>query len=122
MMKPNLSLGDYLKRYGGSNEWIEISGPSMEGKGIYSGDLVVASSGAPLAFGKLVAVRVGDRYPLVRLYTSRGLWLCYADRQVKEVLDEVEEAVITGVIIYHLRDLYKRDKPSRQPKSSTPYN
>ena len=85
---------------------VKVEGDSMQGAGIYSGDLVIVDRGREAEHDDIVIAAVNSEPVCKRLYRRDGVVVlksenpAYADRYILEG----DELVIWGVVRYSVRD------------------
>ena len=97
-----LDLNDYLIKRPPSTFLVRASGESMEGAGIYSGDILVVDRSLPAKHEKVVIVALNGELLVKRLIfnksgiTLRSEHLSYDDITV----DSLEDLMVWGVVTY----------------------
>ncbi|MFR0673051.1 LexA family protein [Enterobacterales bacterium AW_CKDN230030176-1A_HGKHYDSX7] len=85
---------------------VKVEGDSMQGAGIYSGDLVIVDRGREAEHDDIVIAAVNSEPVCKRLYRRDGVVIlksenpAYADRYILEG----DDLVIWGVVRYSVRD------------------
>ncbi|SEB32921.1 translesion error-prone DNA polymerase V autoproteolytic subunit [Pseudomonas marginalis] len=108
--------GDHLEKLISLNELFEIRAPhvylakilgdSMQGAGIFSGDLVIVDRGKTARHGDIVIAALNTESVCKRLYMRDDLVVLMAENpkfQPRYVM-EGDELVIWGVVSYSVRD------------------
>ena len=70
-LEDRLDLNEYFIRHPAATFYVRVAGDSMQGAGIFDGDLLIVDRAAGCTDGSIVVARLGDEFTLKRI-TKKG--------------------------------------------------
>ena len=105
MVEAELNVHDLLVRHPESTYFVRVQGNSMEGAGIFSGDILVIDRSVEAQHGSIVVAAVGGGLVVKRLHKDGGRLLLLSENADYEpiVVDEANECFLWGVVTGSVR-------------------
>lgn len=105
MVEQSLNVNDLLVRHPASTFFVRVEGDSMEGAGIYSGDILVIDRSVEARHDSIVVAVVGGGLVVKRLQKStNGLMLVSENESYSPIiLSESDDCFIWGVVTGSVR-------------------
>lgn len=105
MVEKALDISDLLVKHPASTFFVRVQGDSMEGAGIFSGDILVVDRSVEARSGRIVVAAVNGELVVKRLEKSNGTLLLVSenDAYAPIVIGESEECFIWGVVTGSVR-------------------
>lgn len=102
-----LDINDLVVRHPASTFFVRVSGDSMEGAGIFSGDVLVIDRAIEPKAGHIVVAAVGGEMVVKRLFVSGGVFELHSENEAYApiMVSEEEECTIWGVVTGSVRQL-----------------
>ncbi|KLV05375.1 peptidase S24 [Photobacterium aquae] len=100
-----LDLDSYLIRHPNATFCLRASGHSMEGAGIYDGDLLVVDRVEPVRPGRIVIARIYDEFTCKRLIRKDNAWWLKAENPAYNPFPMPEDSEIFGVVTRNIHNL-----------------
>ena len=103
----NLDLNEYLIKHPSSTFVVRASGDSMQGAGIFSGDLLIVDRSLTPQHDHIVIAAVDGQLTVKRLHQKDGECMLLAENKAYPpiTLGEGQELQIWGVVIHTIRSL-----------------
>ena len=100
MVEKALDVNDLLVKNPASTFFVRVQGDSMEGAGIFSGDILVVDRSVEARSGKIVVAAVNGELVVKRLCTENGQLLLVSENEAYApiVVGESEECFVWGVV------------------------
>lgn len=100
MVEKSLNINDLLVKHPASTFFVRVQGDSMEGAGIFSGDILVVDRSVEARSGLIVVAAVNGELVVKRLEKSNGTLRLISenDAYAPIVVGESEECFIWGVV------------------------
>ncbi len=100
MVEKALDVNDLLVKNPASTFFVRVQGDSMEGVGIFSGDILVVDRSVEARSGKIVVAAVNGELVVKRLSTENGQLLLVSENEAYApiVVGESEECFVWGVV------------------------
>ncbi len=111
-MEGKLDLNEYLVKHPAATFFVRVSGESMEGAGIYSGDILVVDRSLSPGDGRVVIAAV-DGELMVKRMRKRGFDLYLESEHSgypRFKLSEKENAEIWGVVTYAIHCMGEKER------------
>jgi len=105
LVEKMLNVNDLLVKHPASTFFVRVEGDSMEGAGIFSGDILVVDRSENAVSGRIVVAAVNGELVIKRLaQTSNGLSLLSENTAYAPiVISESEECFVWGVVTGSVR-------------------
>lgn len=105
LVEKALDINDLLIENPASTFFVRVEGDSMEGAGIFSGDVLVIDRSVEPKDGKIVVAAVYGEMVVKRLRNIAGVFMLYSENEAYEpiVVSENDECFIWGVVIGSVR-------------------
>jgi len=105
MVEAELNVHDLLVRHPEATYFVRVQGNSMEGAGIFSGDILVIDRSVDAAHGSIVVAAVGGGLVVKRLHKEAGqLYLVSEHADYEPILvNESNECFLWGVVTGSVR-------------------
>ena len=103
----SLDLHDHLVKDKATTFFLRATGDSMQGAGIYEGDLLVVDRGQDASHGRIVIAALDGELTVKRLLRKNGKVLLAPDNPDYPVIDitDREHVHIWGVVTYAIHQL-----------------
>lgn len=100
-----LDINDLVVRHPATTFFVRVEGDSMEGAGIYSGDVLVVDRSVEARHGVIVVAAVNGELVVKRLVATAGRQELHSENEAYApiVLGEEEECFIWGVVTGSVR-------------------
>jgi DNA polymerase V len=100
MVEKSLDISDLLVKHPASTFFVRVQGDSMEGVGIFSGDILVVDRSVEARSGKIVVAAVNGEMVVKRLSLIDGTLMLLSENDAYEpiVVGESEECFVWGVV------------------------
>ncbi len=100
MVEKALDISDLLVKHPASTFFVRVQGDSMEGAGIFSGDILVVDRSVEARSGKIVVAAVNGELVVKRLSLVGGKLQLLSENEAYEpiVVGESEECYVWGVV------------------------
>jgi len=101
----SLDLNRYIVKHPATTFFVRAEGNSMEGAGIFSGDILVVDRSIEPRHGNIVIAVVFDELTVKRLSIKKGEYFLVAENPMYEPLHITEEmeSTIWGVVTHTIR-------------------
>jgi DNA polymerase V len=105
MVEKSLNVHEYLVKHPVSTFFVRVEGDSMEGAGIFSGDILVVDRSVEAKSGKIVVAAVGGGLVVKRLSKLNGAMVLMSENEAYEPITVTgdEECFIWGVVTGSVR-------------------
>lgn len=105
MVEKALDVNDLLVRHPAATFFVRVQGDSMEGAGIFSGDILVVDRSVEAGSGRIVVAAVNGELVVKRLEKSGGVMTLVSEHEDYEPIQvgESEECFIWGVVTGSVR-------------------
>ena len=105
MVEKSLNVHDYLVKHPAATFFVRVEGDSMEGAGIFSGDILVVDRSVEAMAGKIVVAAVGGGLVVKRLAKLDGSMVLVSENDAYEpiLVGVDEECFIWGVVTGSVR-------------------
>jgi DNA polymerase V len=105
MVEKSLNVHDYLVKHPVSTFFVRVEGDSMEGAGIFSGDILVVDRSVEAVSGKIVVAAVGGGLVVKRLAKLDGSMVLMSENDAYKpiMVTGDEECYIWGVVTGSVR-------------------
>ncbi len=101
-LEGNLDLNEHLVRHPAATFYVRVSGDSMRGAGISSGDLLIVDRAAPCNDGCVVVARLGDEFTIKRIIKKGNRTFLQPENENFDPIEVTEDAdcEIWGRVVY----------------------
>ncbi|MCU0678247.1 MAG: translesion error-prone DNA polymerase V autoproteolytic subunit [Candidatus Pacebacteria bacterium] len=105
MVEQSLNIHDYLVKHEASTFFVRVEGDSMEGAGIFSGDVLVVDRSIPWRHGHIVVAAVQGGLVVKRLRIDGDIHYLVSENAAYEPirLNEEEDCFVWGVVTGSVR-------------------
>ena len=105
MVEKSLNVHDYLVKHPVATFFVRVEGDSMEGAGIFSGDILVVDRSVEAVTGKIVVAAVGGGLVVKRLAKLEGSMVLVSENDAYEPIrvGSDEECFVWGVVTGSVR-------------------
>jgi DNA polymerase V len=105
MVERALNVHDFLVKHPVSTFFVRVEGDSMEGAGIFSGDILVVDRSVEAKAGKIVVAAVGGGLVIKRLSKLDGVMVLMSENDAYQPIKVTgdEECFIWGVVTGSVR-------------------
>lgn len=105
MVEKSLNVHEYLVKHPVSTFFVRVEGDSMEGAGIFSGDILVVDRSVEAVSGKIVVAAVGGGLVVKRLAKLNGSMVLMSENETYAPITVTgdEECFIWGVVTGSVR-------------------
>lgn len=105
MVEKSLNVHDYLVKHPVATFFVRVEGDSMEGAGIFSGDILVVDRSVEAVAGKIVVAAVGGGLVVKRLARLDGNMVLVSENESYEpiLVGSDEECFVWGVVTGSVR-------------------
>jgi DNA polymerase V len=105
MVEKSLNVHEYLVKHPVSTFFVRVEGDSMEGAGIFSGDILVVDRSVEAKSGKIVVAAVGGGLVVKRLSKLGGEMVLMSENDAYQPIKVTgdEECFIWGVVTGSVR-------------------
>jgi len=105
MVEKTLDINDLVVKNPTSTFFVRVEGDSMEGAGIFSGDILVVDRGVVPQDGKIVVAAVYGEMVVKRLKKVTNQFMLYSENDAYEpiVVDDNDDCFIWGVVVGSVR-------------------
>ena len=105
MVEKSLNVHDYLVKHPVATFFVRVEGDSMEGAGIFSGDILVIDRSIEAVVGKIVVAAVGGGLVVKRLARLEGSMVLVSENDAYEPIrvGSDEECFVWGVVTGSVR-------------------
>jgi DNA polymerase V len=105
MVEKSLNVHEYLVKHPVSTFFVRVEGDSMEGAGIFSGDILVVDRSVEAVSGKIVVAAVGGGLVVKRLAKLDGSMVLMSENAIYAPITVTgdEECFIWGVVTGSVR-------------------
>ena len=100
MVEKSLNVHDFLVKHPTSTFFVRVKGDSMEGAGIFSGDVLVVDRSIDAVVGKIVVAAINGELVVKRIGKADGRLVLLSENAdyAPIVVGESEECYIWGVV------------------------
>ena len=100
-----LDINDLVVKHPASTFFVRVEGDSMEGAGIFSGDVLVIDRAVDPHNGHVVVAAVNGEMVVKRLYIDRGVLELHSENESYDpiVVSEEEGCTVWGVVVGSVR-------------------
>ena len=101
-LEGNLDLNEHLVRHPAATFYVRVSGDSMKGAGIVSGDLLIVDRAAAGSDGCVVVACLGDEFTLKRIIRKGSRTILQPENENFDPIEVTEDAdcEIWGSVVY----------------------
>jgi DNA polymerase V len=101
-IEKSLDLNELVVRHPAATFYVRVEGNSMEGAGIYSGDILVVDRSLPSASGKIIIAILNGEFTVKRLITEgKQIFLHPENPQFQRIeVKEESDFQVWGVVTY----------------------
>ncbi len=105
MVEKSLNVHDFLVKHPVATFFVRVEGDSMEGAGIFSGDILVVDRSVEAIIGKIVVAAVGGGLVVKRLSRLDGCMVLVSENEAYEPIrvGADEECFVWGVVTGSVR-------------------
>ena len=105
MVEKSLNVHDLLVKHPASTFFVRVQGDSMEGAGIFSGDILAVDRSVDPHIGTIVVAAVNGELVVKRIGKSGGslILLSENDAYAPIVVGESEDCFVWGVVVGSVR-------------------
>jgi DNA polymerase V len=105
MVEKSLNVHDYLVKHPVSTFFVRVEGDSMEGAGIFSGDILVVDRSVEAKVGRIVVAAVGGGLVVKRLAMLDGAMVLMSENEAYAPITVTgdEECFVWGVVTGSVR-------------------
>ncbi len=105
LVEKALDINDLVVQNPASTFFVRVRGDSMEGAGIFSGDVLVVDKAVEARDGKIVVAAVYGEMVVKRLRNTAGQFTLYSENDSYEpiVVSDNEDCFIWGVVVGSVR-------------------
>jgi len=105
LVEKMLNVNDLLVKHPATTFFVRVEGDSMEGAGIFSGDILVVDRSENAISGKIVIAAVNGELVVKRLAKVEGQLLLMSENEAYApiVIGEAEECFVWGVVTGSVR-------------------
>jgi DNA polymerase V len=105
MVEKSLNVHDFLVKHPVSTFFVRVEGDSMEGAGIFSGDILVVDRSVEAKAGRIVVAAVGGGLVVKRLAMLDGSMVLMSENDAYEPITVTgdEECYVWGVVTGSIR-------------------
>ncbi len=105
MVEKSLNVHDFLVKHPVATFFVRVEGDSMEGAGIFSGDILVVDRSVEAVSGKIVVAAVGGGLVVKRLAKLEGTMVLMSENSAYEPITVTgdEECFVWGVVTGSVR-------------------
>lgn len=105
MVEKSLNVHDYLVKHPVSTFFVRVEGDSMEGAGIFSGDILVVDRSIEAKSGRIVVAAVGGGLVVKRLAMLDGAMVLMSENEAYAPITVTgdEECFVWGVVTGSVR-------------------
>lgn len=100
-----LDINDLVVKHPASTFFVRVAGDSMEGAGIFSGDVLVIDRAIEPKDGHIVVAAVNGEMVVKRLYVRQGVLELHSENETYSpiVVSEEEDCQVWGVVVGSVR-------------------
>lgn len=105
MVEKSLNVNDLLIKHPASTFFVRVEGDSMEGAGIFSGDILVVDRSVDVKSGQIVVAAVNGELVVKRLKKEAGSLLLLSENDTYKpiVVSKDEDCFVWGVVTGSVR-------------------
>lgn len=105
LVEKALDINDLVVENPASTFFVRVRGDSMEGAGIFSGDVLVVDRSVEARDGKIVVAAVYGEMVVKRLRDIKGKFMLYSENESYEPIEvsENDDCFIWGVVVGSVR-------------------
>lgn len=105
LIEKALDINDLVVKHPASTFFVRVEGDSMEGAGIFSGDVLVVDRAVEATEGKIVVAAVYGELVVKRLGKNQGMLALFSENAeyAPIIVSESEDVFVWGVVVGSVR-------------------
>jgi DNA polymerase V len=103
-IESSISLNDYLVSHKEATYYVRVEGDSMQGQGIFNGDILVVDRSLPIVSGAIVIAVIDGEFTVKQLIIKNGQYTLHtANENYPDIIIRAEQAFeIWGVVKFSI--------------------